>query len=135
MLGVTCDTGKVIVNMKPPIKLVTCVIFNFFILYSFPAFSKSLIQPQNRTCNDNKECVLILIGCHCGYCARASDIDNGIIDSINQKYSKEFETLSTCSTKEMHHCSMAGACAITGKSIPICKNNICTVLYKPNSNQ
>lgn len=88
------------------------------------------IETRHRACEKDSDCEVILLSCRCMYCARPADKENGVVDAVNKKFSKQFEALSKCSVAD---CATAGACAMAGKSIPVCQKRECTVVYKPIS--
>ena len=92
----------------------------------------SSIAEQHRTCKEDKDCDLIVLGCHCMYCARPEDLKNGVVDSVNNQFSSQFADLAKCSATAMRSCATAGACANFGKSIPVCQKQKCTIVFKAN---
>jgi len=91
------------------------------------------IQLRYRTCRTDDDCAVVVVGCHCMYCARPDDLKDGWVQGVNKKFAKEFERLSKCSDADRRKCATAGACAVTGESLPACKQRRCTVVYKARS--
>ena len=84
-----------------------------------------------KNCAKDTDCALILLTCQCMYCARPDDVKNRIADSINKKF-LDLQNLYACTQTERNKCATAGACAQTGKSIPVCLNHSCTLKYEPH---
>jgi hypothetical protein len=91
-----------------------------------------LPQQAQRACIHDSDCKVVQLRCSCMYCARPDDLQKGIVDAVNKKFASEFADLSKCSAAEVKGCSMAGACANFGKSIPVCQDHVCAVVFKSN---
>jgi len=98
-----------------------------------PAVADGLnpIQDKHRYCLKDDDCAVVLIGCHCMYCARPDDAQNGWVQAVHKRFAKQFQRLSHCSDADLKKCATAGACAVTGESLPACVKRRCAVVYKP----
>lgn len=98
-----------------------------------PPKKPSPIAARHQACRQDDDCARVLLGCHCGYCARDGDAENGIVDAVNKAYSKQYQKLSACSKEDLQTCAMAGPCPVLGTSVPVCRDRRCEILFKPRS--
>ena len=98
------------------------------------ALAPKAITDQERSCKENKECAVVLLQCQCMYCARPDDLKNKVVDAVNSQHLKKYAELSKCSRAETARCATAGACANFGESIPVCKNEKCSIQFQTRKN-
>src|SRR5579863_3901823 len=79
------------------------------------------IHPGHRACSEDSDCALVLLSCQCMYCARPGDLKAGVVDAVSKWSAKLYRRLAECSAAQMRNCSMAGPCAMTGESVPVCR--------------
>ncbi len=97
----------------------------------FEAKHKSTGNDQQiHNCSEDKDCEIALLRCSCMYCARPGDKENHLVDAVNRKFSAQFENMSKCLAEETRRCATAGACAMMGKSVAVCKSGKCTVEFR-----
>ncbi len=97
---------------------------------SFICVTRTCQQDVRKICKTFEECTIVTLSCNCMYCARATDLENKLIDSVNINHAKSYEHFSTCSSAQIKSCSMAGACAQAGVFIPECVKGICGATFK-----
>lgn len=98
-----------------------------------PSVKSHAIREGHRRCRADADCAVVVLGCHCMYCARPEDAANGVVDAVNKRFIKSYEALSKCSDSELKGCATAGPCAITGESAAVCRQERCEVVYKPRN--
>jgi hypothetical protein len=88
----------------------------------FPEFVKK--------CDRDADCEIIHLKCECMYCARADDLKAGVADALNKQYVADLAKDFQCTAEQTKNCAMAGACAVSGTTIPVCREHSCTLAYK-----
>lgn len=118
--------------MNPFIRLIFC--FALFLVSAcvFAASSKD-IDSKHRVCATDSDCQVITLGCSCIHnptCARADDLSNGYLSSVNRAHVERYKKLSECTASQVKSCSTAGACASVGAWISKCENQKCAALFE-----
>lgn len=93
------------------------------------------VTDEDRACKTDEDCAIVQLTCQCMYCARPTDFLEGIVAVSNKKRTKKYESLGKCSKEQMHSCSTAGACAMSGTSEARCRANLCVVQFVPRSEE